>query len=135
MFTARQSINAARRFAVQPASRFFHATRTAQKVTEVTTTEDFRNTVLKSPIAFVDFYATWCGPCKMIAPYVDKFSEMHKTVDFYKVDVDEASDIAVHYGISSMPTFLVIKQGKVVDKIIGANPQGINSALITATQG
>lgn len=137
MFATKQAINTARRFAFQqPASaRFFHATKSAKIVTELTDAQAFRDTVLKSPVAFVDFYATWCGPCKMISPYVEKFSEMHKTVDFYKIDVDEVPDIATYFGISAMPTFLVFKHGEVVDKIVGANPQGINNALINATKG
>lgn len=134
MFASRQGICTARRFAFQPSARFFHATKSAQKVTEISTIESFRDTVMQSPIAFVDFYATWCGPCKMISPYVEKFSEMHKTIDFYKVDVDEATEIARDFGISAMPTFLLFKHGKVFDKIVGANPQGINSALINATE-
>lgn len=113
--------------------RFFHVSRAALQVSEVTSAASFRDTVLKSPIAFVDFYATWCGPCKMIAPYVEKFSDVHTNVDFYKLDVDQINEIARDYGISAMPTFLVFKHGKVVDKIVGANPQGINSALVNAS--
>lgn len=116
------------------AKRSFHVSARRLQVTEVTSPESFRDTALKAPIAFVDFYATWCGPCKMIAPYVEKFSEMHKNVEFYKVDVDEVSDVAVAYGISAMPTFVVFKQGKVVEKIVGANPQGINNALVNAAK-
>lgn len=109
--------------------RAFHVSARALKVNEITTSPAFKDTVLKSPIAFVDFYATWCGPCKMIAPYLEKFSDNYTNVDFYKVDVDELTDIARDYGISAMPTFLVFKHGKVVNKIVGANPQGINAAL------
>ncbi|GAV29825.1 hypothetical protein PMKS-003330 [Pichia membranifaciens] len=134
MFASRQGIIAKRGLAFHAQARLFHASRCAQKVTEVSTMESFRETAMKSPIAFVDFYATWCGPCKMISPYVEKFSEMHKTVDFYKVDVDEATEVARDFGISAMPTFLLFKHGKVIEKIVGANPQGINSALIKATQ-
>lgn len=114
--------------------RSFHISARALQVTEVTTSVAFKDTVLKSPIAFVDFYATWCGPCKMIAPYLDKFSGMHTNIDFYKLDVDELTDVARDYGISAMPTFLVFKHGKVVNKIVGANPQGINAALIEAAK-
>ncbi|TID28830.1 hypothetical protein CANINC_002261 [Pichia inconspicua] len=110
-------------------ARTFHASARALKVNEVTTTAAFKDSVLKSPIAFVDFYATWCGPCKMIAPYLEKFSDTYTNIDFYKLDVDELTDVARDYGISAMPTFLVFKHGKVVNKIVGANPQGINAAL------
>lgn len=133
MFTTKQSFNYAKHFASQ-STRSFHISRVAQKVTEIKTAQEFRDIVLKSPIAFVDFYATWCGPCKMISPYIEKFSEMHKTVNFFKVDVDESVDIARSYGISAMPTFIVFKQGKAVEQIVGANPQNINSALVNATK-
>lgn len=134
MFSLRSSVATSRRFLAQQPQRAFHASKVSFQVTEVTDTKSFRDSVLKSPIAFVDFYATWCGPCKMIAPYVEKFSEMHKTIDFYKLDVDEVTDVARDYGISAMPTFLVFKHGKVVEKIVGANPQGINNALVSATK-
>ncbi|AWU73677.1 uncharacterized protein C5L36_0A02800 [Pichia kudriavzevii] len=114
--------------------RSFHASSCAFEVKEITNPASFRESVLKSPIAFVDFYATWCGPCKMIAPYVEKFSDIHTNINFFKVDVDELSDVAHEHGISAMPTFLVFKHGKVVDKIVGANPQGIHSALVKACE-
>jgi thioredoxin 1 len=128
MFATRNIFNTAR----TTARRSFHVSVPSFKVTEVTSAADFRETVLKSPIAFVDFYATWCGPCKMIAPYIEKFSEAHPNIDFYKLDVDEISDITSYYGVSAMPTFLLFKQGEVVEKIVGANPQGINNALVNA---
>jgi thioredoxin 1 len=116
------------------AKRMFHATARSLEVKEISSQAEFRESVLKSPIAFVDFYATWCGPCKMIAPYVEKFSETYKTVNFYKLDVDEVNDVARDYAISAMPTFMVFKHGKVVNKIVGANPQGIHGALVNATE-
>ncbi|GMM45528.1 hypothetical protein DAPK24_021030 [Pichia kluyveri] len=130
MFASRTTINTLR----LSSKRMFHASRASLQVNEITSSAAFKDTVLKSPIAFVDFYATWCGPCKMIAPYLEKFSDVHTNVDFYKLDVDEISEIARDYGISAMPTFLVFKHGKVVDKIVGANPQGINAALVNASK-
>lgn len=116
------------------AVRSFNVSARAMQVSEITSATAFKDTVSKSPIAFVDFYATWCGPCKMISPYIEKFSDMHTNIDFYKLDVDEVNDVARDYGISAMPTFLVFKHGKVVDKIVGANPQGIQEALVNAAK-
>lgn len=128
MFASRSLINPVK----TTFRRSFHVSASALKVTEITSTTEFRNEVLKSPIAFVDFYATWCGPCKMISPYIEKFSDIHPHINFFKLDVDELYDLAHEYGVSAMPTFLLFKHGKVVDKIVGANPQGINNSLTNA---
>ena len=72
----------------------------------------------------VDFFATWCGPCKMIAPVLDQLAEeFGESACFVKVDVDEDRSLAQRYGIKSMPTLVLIKNGEVVDKVIGALPK------------
>ena len=69
----------------------------------------------------VDFYATWCGPCKMMAPVVAQLAEEYEgTVKVGKLDIDQNVDIVAQYKIMSVPTFLVIKDGEVVKKLIGA---------------
>lgn len=82
---------------------------------------DFKTLVLDSKIpVFVDFYAEWCGPCKMMAPFVDEFAESYAgKVLVVKVNVDEAMDTSQQYGIMSIPTFISFKDGKVVDSITG----------------
>jgi len=72
----------------------------------------------------IDFSATWCGPCKMISPLYHELSGMEefKNVVFLKVDVDENPETAAKYGVSSMPTFVFIKSGEVIDTMSGANP-------------
>lgn len=78
----------------------------------------------------VDFYATWCGPCKMIEPFLKQQSEIYKDeVVFLKVDVDENEEIASTYEISCMPTFLFIKKREKVDEISGANQEMIKQML------
>lgn len=88
---------------------------------------DFKKIVLESKIpVFVDFFAEWCGPCKMMAPFVDEFAESYEgKVLIVKVDVDQAMDTAQEYGIMSIPTFISFKDGKVVDSATGGMPKEV----------
>ena len=73
----------------------------------------------------VDFWAEWCGPCKMVAPIVEELSDEYKDqVKFTKVDVDENPEMAQKYGVRGIPTLLIFKDGVAVDQIIGAVPKG-----------
>lgn len=67
----------------------------------------------------VDFWATWCGPCRMLAPVLEEVDEERQDITVCKVDVDEERELALEYGISSIPTLLVFKDGKVTNKSIG----------------
>lgn len=67
----------------------------------------------------VDFFAEWCGPCKMMSPLVDEFAEKYPDINFYKVDVDECMETARKYGIMSVPTFILFKDGQPVKKQLG----------------
>lgn len=67
----------------------------------------------------VDFWATWCGPCRMLAPVLEEVARERQDITVCKVDVDEERELALEYGISSIPTLLVFKDGKVVKKSIG----------------
>lgn len=92
----------------------------------ITITDDNFNTeVLKSdkPI-LIDFWAVWCGPCKMIAPIVEELAaEYEGKIKVGKLDVDNNQQSAINYGVRSIPTLLIFKGGKVVDTIIGAVPK------------
>jgi len=73
-------------------------------------------------LVVIDFYATWCGPCKMIAPVLDQLSnDMKDSVLFFKVDVDENEDIAADYKVTVMPTFAFVKNKAKIDEFAGAN--------------
>lgn len=89
------------------------------------TDANFQQEVLNSEVpVLVDFWAIWCGPCKMIAPYVEEIAgEYDGRIKVGKVDVDNNPQISMTYGIRSIPTLLVFKGGKVVDQIIGAVPK------------
>ena len=77
----------------------------------------------KSAVAVVDFSATWCGPCRMLAPILEEISEeMAGKANFYNVDVDECNGLAMGFGISSVPTVLILKNGKVADHSVGFRP-------------
>ncbi len=90
----------------------------ALEVTDAT----FENEVIKSSLpVLVDFWAVWCGPCKMIAPVVEEIAgEKTGSLKVCKVDVDKSRGVATKYGIRSIPTLLLFKNGQVVEQIVGA---------------
>jgi thioredoxin 1 len=92
------------------------------------TPEDFKAKVA-SGTTIVDFTATWCGPCKQIAPFFSDLSEKYKTVQFIKVDVDELESVAQEAGVSAMPTFMIYKDGKNVDSLVGASKEKLESLV------
>lgn len=82
--------------------------------------QNFEEEVLKSqkPV-LVDFYADWCGPCKMLSPVVDKVAEESEDIKVVKINVDEAQDLAMKYQVMSIPTLVVIKDGKEIKRSVG----------------
>ncbi|MBV6480185.1 MAG: Thioredoxin 1 [Ignavibacteria bacterium] len=89
------------------------------------TDANFDEEVLKSEIpVLIDFWAVWCGPCKLIAPIVDELAvEYAGKVKIGKLDVDNNQNVSIKYGIRSIPTLLIFKDGKIVDQIVGAVPK------------
>jgi thioredoxin 1 len=89
------------------------------------TQENFKNEVLDSNLpVLVDFWAPWCGPCKSIAPVVDEIAKEYMgKLKVGKVNVDQQQQIAMQYGIRSIPTLLIFKNGAVVDQFVGAVPK------------
>ena len=93
--------------------------------------ENFKKEI-KNGIVLVDFYADWCGPCKMVAPIIEELSQEKENVKFIKVNVDNNEEIAKEYGIMSIPTMIIFKDGKEINKNIGfATKEEISSWLET----
>ena len=78
-------------------------------------TNEFDNTV-KQGLVLVDFFATWCGPCRMLAPLLEELAEEKRDLTIVKVDVDEAGALAARYGIRSIPTLFLFKDGQIIEK-------------------
>ncbi len=93
-------------------------------ITEITQ-QNFESEVLGSSIpVLVDFWASWCGPCRMLAPVVDELAEQYEgKVKFGKINVDEQPRLAMNYSVESIPTLLLFKDGRAVDKSIGVVPK------------
>lgn len=78
----------------------------------------------------VDFYATWCGPCKMLAPVLEKFADKHPEIKVLKVDVDDNNDLAANYGVQGVPTLLYFKDGKLANQAVGfRNESGLEDLI------
>jgi thioredoxin 1 len=87
--------------------------------------DNFQSQVLEAEVpVLVDFWATWCGPCRMVAPVLDQLAdEWNGKVRVAKLDVDNAQQLAIQYQVSSIPTFILFKNGRVADRMMGAMPK------------
>ena len=94
--------------------------------------ENFDKEVLQSDIpVLVDFWATWCAPCRMIAPVIDAIAEEYEgRLKVGKVNVDESSSLAIRYGIRAIPTLILFKDGKVVEQLVGVQPKDTIKSII-----
>ena len=100
-------------------------------MSEIISSAEFQTKVLQAtePV-LVDFFATWCGPCKMLAPTLDAVAaEVAGRAKVYKVDVDQSPDVAAQYGVMSVPTLILFKGGQPVKQMVGAQPKPALLAL------
>ncbi|TKY69004.1 Thioredoxin H9 [Spatholobus suberectus] len=86
-----------------------------------------------SKIVIANFSATWCGPCKTIAPYYSELSEKYPSIMFLLIDVDELTDFSTSWDIKATPTFFFLKDGKEVDKLVGANKPELEKKIAAVT--
>jgi len=85
-----------------------------------TNTEEFENTLKQKQVVLVDFYANWCGPCKMLSPILETVSEqLPDNAVIAKLDIDESLETAKQFGVMSVPTMIIFKDGKEVDRLVG----------------
>ena len=82
---------------------------------------DFDDIINSENLTIIDFSATWCMPCRMLAPILEQVADVRPDVNFYNIDIDDSQDVAKRYRIFSVPTLLAFKQGKVVDSLVGLN--------------
>ncbi|KAJ3306579.1 Cytoplasmic thioredoxin isoenzyme 2 [Kappamyces sp. JEL0829] len=95
----------------------------------VASVSEFESVLSEHELVIVDFHATWCGPCKMIAPKYEAFSNTYTKLHFIKLDVDEVPEVAEKAEVRAMPTFQIYKNGQKVEEIVGADPAKLEAAI------
>lgn len=97
------------------------------------TNNNFEN-VKNAPLAVVDFNATWCGPCRMLAPIIEELSEEMNGVEFFACDVDDNGDLAMQFNIQSIPAVGIFKNGQLAEMMIGFRPKDAMKSFIASFQ-
>ena len=95
------------------------------------TNENFHKEVMQAEgTVLIDFWAAWCGPCRMIAPAVEKIAEEHPEVKVCKINIDDEQELAIRHGVMSIPTLMVVKNGEIVNTAVGLRPKEEIEALL-----
>ena len=88
---------------------------------DIVNEENFDDIINRKTLTVVDFSASWCMPCRMLKPILERVAEKLNNIDFYNLDIDESEDIAKRYRVFSVPTIICFKEGKKVDSMVGLN--------------
>merc|ERR1739841_260383 len=128
--TATPVSRSAQAFSKAPARHFSATMADKEGVHNLTSKADFDTAMAtKDTLMVLDCFATWCGPCKVIAPQVVKMSDTYRDARFYKTDVDDVPEVAQELGVRAMPTFFLFKNGEKVSEVVGANPKALEAAI------
>ena len=99
-------------------------------ITNVTKQNFDKEVIQAEGSVLLDFWAAWCGPCRMIAPAVEKIAEEHPEVKVCKINIDDEQELAIRHGVMSIPTLMVVKNGEIVNTAIGLRPKEEIEALL-----
>ena len=92
--------------------------------------DNFESVIKSNESVLLDFYADWCGPCRMVAPIIEEIANENPDIAVGKINVDEENELAARFGVFSIPTIVAIKRGEVISKSVGAKPKAQLIALI-----
>ena len=95
----------------------------AEKIITINSTEEFDSTIKNTRYVLAEFYADWCAPCRMVAPVIERIAEQYSSrITTVKVNIDEQQELAIRYGIQTIPTIIFFKEGRFASKEIGVKP-------------